>query len=71
MAKKKAEPYLKLKALRVEKQISVVKLAGLVGLSESTYRRKENRYQDSDFFISECKKIASIFGVDAAEIFLH
>jgi len=68
--KKKYEPYLKLKALRTEKQIPVDKLSGLMGLASSTYRRKENRYQGADFLISECRKISSIFNVNAADIFL-
>lgn len=70
MAKKKAEAYLKLKALRIEKQIPVKQLSGLLGLAESTYRRKENRYQNADFTVSECKQVATIFKVNAADIFL-
>jgi DNA-binding XRE family transcriptional regulator len=68
LAKKNA-PYLKLKGLRVEKGLTGDKMAGLLGISEATYRRKENRTDGSDFFLDEAKRVATILGVEPRDIF--
>lgn len=67
---KKYSPYLKLKGLRVEKNIPAERLADLLGMSIATYRRKENRKDGADFLVEEAKKAAVILGVDARDIFL-
>ncbi|EPR10123.1 helix-turn-helix transcriptional regulator [Ruminiclostridium papyrosolvens] len=65
----KNTPYLKLKGLRAEKQLTSERLAELLGMSVSTYRRKENRTNGADFYLDEVKKLAKILEVDANKIF--
>lgn len=67
---RKYTPYSKLKGLRVEKGLTGGKMAGLLGMSEATYRRKENRTDGADFYIDEAKQVAGILGVAPHEIFL-
>lgn len=57
----------KLKELRDQKKISQVKLARILGLSESTYNRKENGI--SDFTESEIREIIRLFNCSADDIF--
>ncbi|KXZ40046.1 DNA-binding transcriptional regulator, XRE-family HTH domain [Alkalithermobacter thermoalcaliphilus JW-YL-7 = DSM 7308] len=57
----------KLKALRVEHRYKQIDLARKIGMSASTYVKKENGY--CEFTASEMQKICSIFNKTAEEIF--
>jgi DNA-binding XRE family transcriptional regulator len=70
IVKKKNIPYSKLKGLRVEKGLTAEKMAGLLGVSTATYRRKENRTDGADFYIDEAKKVGIILSTEPKEIFL-
>ncbi|APM40517.1 transcriptional regulator [Clostridium kluyveri] len=67
MEKRKAN--FKLKGLRVENNLKQSDIARKIGISESTYNRKENGY--ADFSESEMYKISKIFKKDPAFIFFN
>lgn len=67
--RKNTDPYLKLKAIRAENQITAKDLAARIGMAESTYRRKENRYKGADFYANEMCKIGQVFNTAPEAIF--
>ena len=59
----------KLKGLRMEYNLKQADLAKKIGISESTYNRKENGL--TDFSETEIRKISQIFKRDPAFIFFY
>ena len=62
----KNKPLLKLKALRVENRITQKEIAEELGISKSSYAKKENGI--GDFWQYECYKLLKIFGEKCGEI---
>lgn len=58
----------RLKGLRVEHDLSQDKISKLIGISLSSYQRKETG--ESQFLLIEAYKIADIFDMSIDEIFL-
>lgn len=58
---------LRLKALRVGKELTQEKIAELLGIHEATYNRKEQGV--SEFTLSEAKKISDIFNTSIDRLF--
>jgi len=65
----KRNPNFKLKALRLEHNLKQTDMAKLLGMSETTYNRKENGI--TEFTESEIKKICDIFDEKPEEIFFR
>lgn len=63
------KPNFILKALRVEKQFKQQDVAKMLGISETTYNRKENGI--NDFTIKEAIKLGEIFSIYPGEIFFN
>lgn len=63
----KGKPNFKLKALRVENQINQEQMSRILGISESSYNRKENGVMD--FSLNECRKIVEELNADPIELF--
>lgn len=63
----KQRPNLKLKGLRAEYNLKQADMAKLIGISETTYNRKENGI--TEFTEFEIKKICDIFKKSPTEIF--
>ncbi|MBV1817299.1 helix-turn-helix domain-containing protein [Bacteroidales bacterium MSK.15.36] len=62
-------PNLKLKALRIEHEIKQSDLADMIGISKTTYNRKENGF--NEFTENEIKIICEIFNKEPSEIFFN
>lgn len=60
-------PNLKLKGLRAEYNLKQADIAKMIGISETTYNRKENGI--TEFTELEIKKICDIFKKNPTEIF--
>lgn len=60
-------PNFILKALRVKQQLKQQEVAKMLGISETTYNRKENGI--NDFTIKEAIKLGEIFSINPGEIF--
>lgn len=60
-------PNFILKALRVKQQLKQQQVAEKLGISETTYNRKENGV--SDFTIKEAIKLGEIFCINPGDIF--
>jgi len=58
---------LRLKALRVGQELTQEKMAGILGIHEATYNRKEQG--TSEFTLSEAKKISELFGITIDKLF--
>lgn len=61
------KPNFILKSLRAKDQLKQEDVANLLGISETTYNRKENGI--NDFTIKEAIKLGEIFSVYPGEIF--
>lgn len=61
------KPNFILKALRIKHQLKQEEVAKLLGISETTYNRKENGV--NQFTIAEAIKLGEIFCVNPGEIF--
>ena len=57
----------RLKGLRVENDLSQEDMAKLIGISSSSYQRKESG--DNQFLLTEADKIAQILKKDIRDIF--
>jgi|GEM_PF-5079562 len=62
-----SKPLLKLKALRVEHQLSQIDLAKELGISKGNYAQKENGI--TVFTLEECCQISKIFNEPLRTIF--
>ena len=60
-------PNLKLKGLRAEYNLKQIDVAKMIGMSETTYNRKENGI--TEFTEFEIKRICDIFKKNPTEIF--
>lgn len=63
----KKQPNFKLKALRTERNLKQSDVAKELGMSESTYNRKENGF--ADFSETEMWQISKIFNREPESIF--
>ncbi|MCD3194208.1 helix-turn-helix transcriptional regulator [Clostridium botulinum C] len=61
------KPNFILKALRIKHQLKQQDVAKLLGISETTYNRKENGV--NEFTISEAMELGNIFNINPSEIF--
>lgn len=61
------KPNFILKALRIKNQLKQQDVAKLLGISETTYNRKENGV--NEFTISEAIQLGNIFNISPGEIF--
>lgn len=61
------KPNFILKALRIKYQLKQQDVAKLLGISETTYNRKENGI--NEFTISEAMELGNIFNINPGEIF--
>ncbi len=61
------KPNFILKALRIRNQLKQQEVAKLLGISETTYNRKENGI--NEFTINEAIKLGEIFSIYPGEIF--
>ena len=61
------KPNFILKALRIKNQLKQQEVAKMLGISETTYNRKENGF--NEFTIKEAIKLGEIFSVYPGEIF--
>ena len=59
----------KLKVLRAMKEVKQEEVAEMLGITVTTYSKKENG--KSDFTISEAKKLATFFDCTIEEIFFE
>ena len=66
--KVKRVPYAKLKGLRAERDMSMVDMARVLGISEGTYMARENGKRD--WLSSEMFKLSSFFKLKMDDIFL-
>ncbi len=60
-------PYNTLKASRVQRGLNQDNIAKAIGIAPSTYCRKENG--DSDFTVTETKKVAAILNENPLNLF--
>ena len=66
---RKRRQNLKLKSLRVEHGLKQADIAKVIGISETTYNRKENGI--TEFTENEIIRICDIFKKDPTEIFFN
>lgn len=67
MSKKKHEPYTMLKRTLASLGVTYKDIAKIIGCNEATVMLKING--ESDFFISEMKKISETFGIPTSIFF--